>query len=88
MLLEFYGRECIHCMKMAPVVDQLEKETGLKIERLETWHNQENAEKLKEYDKGICGGVPYFINTETNETICGEADLETLKKWALSKNEA
>ena len=87
MLLEFFGRECIHCMKMVPVVDRLEKEDGIKIERFETWHNEENSKKLKEYDKGSCGGVPFFINTETNEAICGEADYETLKGWALHKNE-
>jgi hypothetical protein len=75
-------------MKMVPLIDQLQQETDLKVERFETWHNEENAKKLKEYDKGECGGVPYFINTETNETICGEADFETLKKWATKKNEA
>lgn len=85
MLLEFFGRECIHCMKMAPVVDRLEKEDGIKIERFETWHSKENAEKLKEYDKGSCGGVPFFINTETDKTICGATDYETLKEWALGK---
>ncbi len=88
MLLEFFGRECIHCMKMVGVVDRLEKEAGIKIERFETWHNEENAAKLKEYDRGSCGGVPFFINTETNEAICGEADYETLKAWALRKNES
>lgn len=88
MLIEFYGRECIHCMKMSPIIDRLEKEEGIKLERFETWHNEENAKKLKENDKVGCGGVPFFINTETNETICGETDFENLKKWALNKNEA
>jgi hypothetical protein len=74
-------------MKMAPLIDQLQQETGLEVQRFETWHNEENAKKLQEYDKGECGGVPYFINTETNEAICGEADFETLKNWATKKNE-
>lgn len=88
MLLEFYGRECIHCMKMAPLIDKLEKETGIIIKRLETWHNEENAKKLKEYDDGSCGGVPFFINTETGEKVCGEMNFEELKKWATKKNES
>ena len=29
-----------------------------------------------------CGGVPFFYNTKTEKFICGEADYETLKKWA------
>ncbi len=31
MLLEFYGTECPHCVKMAQLIERLEKETGLKV---------------------------------------------------------
>jgi len=31
------------------------------------------------------GGVPFFYNTETEEWICGETDIETLRKWALGQ---
>lgn len=84
MLLEFYGEECPHCQKMAPLVTQLEKETGLKIERFEVWHNKENAAKQAEYDTELCGGVPFFYNTETKAFICGETKYDNLKKWATS----
>lgn len=82
MLIDFYGKECPHCIRMMPLVERLEKEAGLKVERLEVWHDQENAKKLEEYDKGQCGGVPFFINTETGAIICGEAPYEKLKAWA------
>lgn len=82
MLIEFYGHECIHCMRMVPTMEKLEKEAGLKIERYETWHNANNAKKMEEYDKGACSGVPFFINTGTGKTICGEASYEELKTWA------
>ena len=82
MLLEFYGTECSHCVRMAPLIDKLEKETGAKIERHEVWHDETNARKMEEYDKGMCGGVPFFINTETGAVICGEAPYAELKKWA------
>lgn len=82
MLIDFYGKECPHCLRMMPLVERLEKEAGLKVERLEVWHDQENAKKLEEYDKGQCGGVPFFVNTETGAMICGEAPYEELKKWA------
>lgn len=86
MLLEFYGRECVHCMKMTPLLEKLEKEAGLKVERFETWHDDANAKKLEEYDKGECGGVPFFINTDTGKKICGEVPYyEELKSWATGK---
>lgn len=80
MLLEFYGRECPHCENMEPIVSRLEKETGKKLEKYEVWHNEENAKKMETYDKGRCGGAPFFINTETGEIICGEAPYEEFKR--------
>lgn len=82
MLLEFYGTECPHCVRMQPLIEQLEKEEGLVITRYETWHNAENVQKMKEYDTGLCGGVPFFFNTDTGKHICGGTDYETLKQWA------
>jgi len=70
---------------MVPLVEKLEKATGLKVERYETWHDEANAKKLEEYDKGVCGGVPFFINTETGKTICGESTYEELLAWAGAK---
>ncbi|MES2023497.1 MAG: hypothetical protein V4439_02330 [Patescibacteria group bacterium] len=81
-LLEFYGTECPHCVRMHELVERLEKEEGIKVESLETWHNAENEKRLNEIDKDMCGGVPFFYNTETKKFICGEADYETLKAWA------
>jgi thiol-disulfide isomerase/thioredoxin len=82
MLIEFYGEECPHCIRMRPLVEKLEKETGVKVEKYEVWHNEENAKKMEEYDKGFCGGVPFFINTETGDFICGETSYEELQRWA------
>jgi hypothetical protein len=67
---------------MMPLIERLEKETGVSVERVETWHNEANAKRLEEMDKdGACGGVPFFINTKTGKTICGEASYEELKEW-------
>lgn len=82
MFLEFYGQECPHCIKMMPLVEKLEKEEGIKVEKYEIWHNKENAQKMKQYSEGKCMAVPFFFNTETENFICGEADYEKLKKWA------
>ena len=83
-LIEFYGKECPHCVAMEPIVDKLIEE-GLKIEKRETWHDKKNEALRKKMDKGFCGGVPFFINTETGKWICGGSDEKTLR--ALAKGE-
>ena len=81
-LLEFYGIECAHCKKMEPLIERLQTETGLVVERLEVWHNDANARLMREYDKGYCGGVPFFFNKKTGKWLCGSNDYENFKKWA------
>lgn len=81
-LLEFYGTECPHCVRMHKLVELLEKEEGVKVDTFEVWHNKTNEKKLLEIDKDMCGGVPFFYNTETQKFICGETDYKTFKAWA------
>jgi len=68
---------------MDPLLERLEDETGAKAARLEVRHNEANAKLMREFDKGFCGGVPFFYNKKTGQWICGSADYERLKKWAL-----
>ena len=84
-LYMFYGTECVHCHEMMPLVDKLEKEGKLKITKLETWHNSANAKKLQDFDKGKCGGVPYFYNDSSGKSICGSTSFDKLRSWALGK---
>jgi len=79
MLIEFYGQECPHCLKVAPLVERLRKDAGVVIEQYEVWHNEENLKKMRELAEGLCGGVPFFINTDTGKTICGETSYDELK---------
>lgn len=84
-LLFYTGRECPHCHEMDPLVDQLEKEEKVKVDRLEVWHNSKNAAMLQQHDKGFCGGVPFFFNKKTGKWLCGSTSYANLKKWALGK---
>jgi len=84
-LLEFTGRECDHCNEMDPLVEKLEKELKIKVEKLEVWHNSKNAEILRKLDNGKCGGIPFFFNENTKKFICGATSYEKLKAWALGK---
>ena len=67
---------------MMPLVDKLEKEEGVKVEKIETWHDSANKKKLDDIDQGKCGGVPFFWNEETKKFICGSTEYEKLKAWA------
>ena len=78
----FTGRECTHCHEMDPLVDRLEEELKVKIDRLEVWHDDKNAQLLKECDKGFCGGVPFFFNKKSSKWICGAVNIDVLRKWA------
>jgi thiol-disulfide isomerase/thioredoxin len=88
-LVLFYAQECPHCRKMLPLVDRLEDETGVELERLEVWHDEKNADLMRSFRKVIapkCGGqlrTPTFLNAETNDLICGEVAYDVLKAWAL-----
>jgi len=82
MLYEYYGETCPHCVRMKPIVEEVEKELGVSIEKIEVWNNEENAKKLEAVDRGLCGGVPFFYNDESKEFICGDSDKETVVKWA------
>ena len=84
-LIEFYGKECPHCKAMNPLIEKLEKELQVKVEQLEVWHNETNARLYAQYDKGLCGGVPFFFNEATGAWLCGEASSDALKTWAQGK---
>jgi thiol-disulfide isomerase/thioredoxin len=84
-LLEFYGDTCPHCLTMKPIVAKVEKELGVEVEKYEVWNDEDNAKKMMEHDRGLCGGVPFFFNTESKHYICGSADAATLKAWAQGK---
>jgi len=85
-LLEFYGETCPHCVAMKPHVEKMEKELGVEVEKYEVWNNSENAEKMKEYDLGLCGGVPFFYNTQSKQFLCGSSDYDVLVKWAKGED--
>lgn len=85
MLYEFYGETCPHCIEMLPMVERLEKELGVTVEKLEVWNNEVNAEKLTQMDCGKCGGVPFFYNDANGDFICGSCDESKLRAWMTGK---
>ena len=82
-LIMFYEEKCVPCVVMEPLVNKLEKEIGVRIERFEAMSNEKNHLLLERY-AGI-SMVPFFYNEITGEKISGESDYESLKKWAQGK---
>lgn len=86
-MIWFSGRECPHCKQLRPIVESL-KEDGVEIVELEVWHDEGNANLLREYGDAIadaCGGdlgVPSFYNERTGKALCGKVDRDALVKWA------
>jgi len=78
------GQECPHCHEMEPLVEQLEKDSGVKVTTLEVYHNAQNQELMMKIAKGgeLCGGLPFFFNEKTGDFVCGKCDMKRLKKWA------
>ena len=81
-LLDFYGTECVPCKEMEPLLEQLEQELGVKVQRLEVWHNSANAVLMEQYDKEQRGFVPFYYNKKTGKALYGTQSYGTLKKWA------
>lgn len=86
-IIEFYGETCPHCLSMKPVVEKIEKDKDIEITKLEVWNNADNQAVMKKYEDIIgeaCGGfaaVPAFVNTKTNQALCGahdESDIANL----------
>ena len=86
-LLEFYGRECPHCTRMAPAVSEVESELNVTFSKLEVWHNSGNDKFFNDNSADIvpqCGGlgVPTFYSTKTKKALCGEVEKSVLAAFA------
>lgn len=86
--VEFYGEECPHCKKMIPIVEQVEKETGVTFQKLEVWHNETNVGIMALHADDITRdckflGVPAFVSMKTNKSVCGEMSADKLKRFIL-----
>lgn len=84
-LIFFYGDDCAHCRTMEGIADKLKVDTGIELERLEVDLDDNNLKYMESLDREPCGGVPFFVNTKTGKTLCGEVSYEELKNWAEGK---
>jgi hypothetical protein len=82
-LLMFYEKECVNCFKMMFFVEKLEKEIGVKIEKIEIWNNPRNKLMYHKINQENIDRVPFFYNQKTRKALSGVSSFDKLKKWAV-----
>ena len=83
-ILYFYGEGCPGCKNMDRIISKIEVENNILFEKYEVWNNEENDKLCMSYDKdNECGGVPFFFNKKTGESICGEVSYKKLLNFVL-----
>lgn len=82
----FYSTDCDHCEAMLPVINDLLQAEGIEIELVEVSpKDKESVAFYESYDNGDCGGVPFFVNTESKASLCGAVSRADLRSWALGE---
>jgi len=78
----FYTTGCGWCKKVIPLIDELNKD-GYDILKLDLadGDNRKLQDEVKKEYKHQCG-TPYFVDSETGNTICGFRENDVLEKWA------
>jgi len=88
-IIMYHGKDCPHCHAMMPLVDKVEKELNVKIEKKEVWNDEKNADEMRTHEKAItksCGGdlgVPCFYSKKTDKALCGETGYKEFKEWVV-----
>ena len=84
--LMFYTADCEHCEAMLPVINELLQENDIEFELVEvTPDDKATIARYDSYEQGNCGGVPFFVHTETKRWLCGEVSKDELRTWALAQ---
>lgn len=90
-LVMFTGTDCPHCAAMEPLVAKLSYDTGIVLDQRDVWANEADFRIYENYQNQVrttdpdCQGLPFFMNTDTGEYLCGEVNYKELKGWALKK---
>jgi hypothetical protein len=79
----FFGDKCPFTARAAPSVACTELSIFSRLTQLEIYKDKSNREQyMKTPGADECGGVPFFYNKVTGESVCGVTDCDRLKAWA------
>lgn len=77
VLVDFWAKWCGPCKKMAPILDEIDSETNIKVLKLNV---DENPKKMEEYSVHSIPTMVLFINGEPMHTIIGAKPKHILLK--------
>lgn len=90
-IIFFHGNGCPHCDLTLPIIEEIEKELSISVDRKEVWENLENEKLMYSFKEDIeksakCGKydlVPLVFNPVTKDCMCGrlEDNPQELKDW-------
>ncbi|RME77584.1 hypothetical protein D6774_03960 [Candidatus Woesearchaeota archaeon] len=80
-IIFFYGTECATCHKIEPTVDKIAQEKGVEVVKKETYHNAQNQEELMRLAEGKCSQLPFIINTDNDNYLCGDVSEEEIQAF-------
>lgn len=82
-LIYLYGESCPFTTKAKPEVQCLEMKLGKQLTKKEVWNSVENQQLYQAVGgQKNCGGVPYFYNKGTGDSVCGARACDLLFNWA------
>jgi hypothetical protein len=84
-LIYFYGESCPFTARAQPEIQCLEIKLGKQLTKKEVWNSVENQQLYQTVGgQKNCGGVPYFYNKATGNSVCGARACDLLFNWAKS----
>lgn len=88
ILIMFYSQWADSTRAALKTVDQLEEELKIQVDRKEVYNNYTNKMLMEKSYRALisekCPGestYPIFINTRTQQVLCGEQSPDALKAW-------
>ncbi len=85
-LIMFFGTDCPSCESMKMLTQKMFHEYGIVVDMHDVWKSESDYRVMENYIQMYCPdcpGIPVFMNTETNQIICGEVSYKVLCNWAF-----
>eukprot|EP00611_Tribonema_gayanum_P029881 TRINITY_DN8147_c0_g1_i1.p1 TRINITY_DN8147_c0_g1~~TRINITY_DN8147_c0_g1_i1.p1 ORF type:complete len:237 (-),score=46.68 TRINITY_DN8147_c0_g1_i1:107-775(-) len=89
-LIEFQAMEAESCeyhRAMEPMIERLENDTPFHVKKITVGQRQSEEQELYTLiDAEVqCGGLPFFYNRQSQQSICGATTYKNFRAWASGK---
>lgn len=90
-LIMFYGSDCPACNEMKELINKLYKDRSITIELRDIWTGRDKESNYRMFENYMevtgntgtdCDGLPFCINTQTHQFLCGVVSYDDLVLFA------